>query len=87
MSKETTPLWAKKLIKEVSDLNKVVSSQTKDLEEVKKQTLVNCGKLNKLDIKLSTVNAQLGGVNGRLNSVETHLVRQDKILTKINNKL
>ena len=70
---EKTPEWAKQLIKEVSNL--------------KKQTAINCDKLTKIDLKISTTNAEIGGIKGRLNSVETHLVKQDRILNKIEKSL
>ena len=80
----TTPAWAKRLIKEVSNLSKELSDQTKDIDELKKQTLTNCSKLTALDKKFSkeipNIRVRLDTLCAASKNVETHLNRIEKKL-------
>ena len=80
MSKETTPAWAKKLIKEVSSLSK-------DVGDLKKQTGINCSKLTALAKDTKKMSVQIDTLCRLNNNTETHLNRIERKVIKIEKKI
>ena len=84
MANSTTPAWAKQLIKEVSSLSKNVGN-------LEKQTLLNCSKLTALDKifskEIPLIRVRLDTLCASSKNTETHLNRIEKNVVKINSKI